>query len=110
MKHYLEIQNFALNISLEFGKNFGKDIKSRLKQKYIDLNFEELESLQNLCEKIESECWNLIENETEKLNVAHLQEKMDEKVFNKYNWINHENRKKLLNQFSYYFWKDGLIE
>lgn len=105
-----EIQNFALKIFLEFGKNFGKDISERLKEKFPDLGLLEIEKNQNICKNIEKECWNSVDSTSEKIDALKLEKILTEKIFKKYKWININNQKRIISQFSYYFWKDGLME
>ena len=105
-----EIENFALNLSLEFGKHFGKKINNRLELKFPTLTSEELENYQTLCEEINTECWNCIEPNSTKINTAKLSEILNEKIFEKYSWITERNKRRLISQFSYYFWKDGILD
>ena len=105
-----EIENFALNLSLEFGKDFEKKINNRLELKFPKLTSEELENYQTLCEEIKTECWNCIEPKSTKINTAKLSEILNEKIFEKYSWINERNKRRLISQFSYYFWKDGILD
>lgn len=105
-----EIENFALNLSLEFGKHFGRKINNRMELKFPKLTSEELENYQTLCEEIKTECWNCIEPNSTKINTAKLSEILNEKIFEKYSWINERNKRRLISQFSYYFWKDGILD
>lgn len=108
-KKLFEIENYALKISLEFGENYGRDISERLTIKFPELNLQEIENVKKLCKSIETECWSSVDA-NEKLNSEKLERILTDKVFKKHKWISLENQKKLLNQFSYYFWKDGLME
>ena len=105
-----EIENFALKLSLEFGKHFEEKINNRLQLKFPKLTSEELENYQALCEDIKTECWNYIDPKSTKIDSAKLSKILNEKIFEKYSWINKRNKSRIISQFSYYFWKDGILD
>ncbi|WP_312823053.1 hypothetical protein [Epilithonimonas sp.] len=103
-------ENFALKLSLEWGKSFGKDISERLIKKFPELNTSEIEHYKNLCKSVQNDCWNLVDYKGDSIIVDELEKRLNENVFQKYQWINKDNQRKLYSQFSYYFWKDGLLK
>lgn len=105
-----EIENYELKISLEFGENFGKDISERLFKKFSEINQNQIEFYNNLTKQINSDCWNVIDANSEQITNAELENLLENKVFKKYSWINTENKKRILSQFSYFFWKDGILK
>ncbi len=105
-----EIENFALKLSLEWGKNFGKDISERLIKKFPALNISEIEYYKDLCKSVQDDCWKLVDYKGNSITVNELEKRLKDNVFHKYQWINQDNQRKLYSQFCYYFWKDGLLE
>ncbi|MGA9213042.1 hypothetical protein [Kaistella sp.] len=104
-----QIENHALKLSLEFGKNWGESISERLLLKFPNLSQEELDFYNKLSKEVENDCWNCIENDTPQINISELYELLNIKVFAKYDWINESNQRNIKSKFSYYFWKDGRI-
>jgi|SRR6218665_1346514 len=109
-KKPFKIENFALKLSLEWGKDFGKDISERLIKKFPELNTSEIEYYKNLCKSVQNDCWNLVDYKGDSIVVNELEKRLNNNVFQKYQWISKDNRRKLYSQFSYYFWKDGLLK
>lgn len=105
-----KIENFALKLSLEWGKNFGKDISERLIKKFPELNISEIEYYKDLCKSVQNDCWNLVDYKGDSIIVDELEKRLNENIFKKYQWINKDNQRKLHSQFSYYFWKEGLLK
>lgn len=105
-----EIENLALKLSLEWGNNFGKDISERLVKKFPKLNISEIEDYKNLCKSVQDDCWNLVDYKGNSISVEELEKRLKDIIFHKYQWINKDNQQKLYSQFSYYFWRDGLLK
>ncbi|WP_374441743.1 hypothetical protein [Epilithonimonas sp.] len=105
-----QIENFALKLSLEWGDNFGKDISERLIKKFPELSIKEVENYKILCKNIQDDCWDLVDYKGDSINVDEFDKRLNDYIFQEYQWINTENQRKLYSQFYYYFWKDGLIK
>lgn len=105
-----QIENFALKLSLEWGNDFGKDISEKLIKKFPQLNISQIENHKNLCKSIQDDCWNLVDYKGDSIIVIELEKRFEDIIFQKYQWINKDNQRKLYSQFSYYFWKDGLLK
>lgn len=103
-------ENFALKLSLEWGDSFGKDISERLIKKFPELSIEKVENYKSLCKNIQDECWNLVDYKGDSIMVDEFDKRLNETIFQKYQWINKNNQRKLYTQFCYYFWKEGLIK
>lgn len=104
-----EIENYALKLSLEWGENFEKEISTRLLKKFPNLSKEQLENYESLYKNIKQDCWNCVDYDGNQISSEELVEAI-KKVFSKYTWINKSNQNSLQSQFSYYFWKDGLLK
>ena len=105
-----EIENYALKISIEFGKKFGQDIVPKLNAKFPNLSIDEINSYKELVKNVESDCWNSVDYKGPQIDINKLHEILEEKIFLKYYWINSNNRSRIKSIFSYYFWKDGILK
>lgn len=105
-----KVENFALKLSLDWGKDFGKDISERLLIKFPKLSLTEIEYYKNLCKEVEDECWKSVDYNVPQINVNQLNESLNLNVFSRFKWINKGNRDNIEFKFQYYFWKDGILK
>ncbi len=105
-----EIENYTLNLSLDWNKNIGQNIDKKILEKFPKLSEGEIISLLKLCDKIKNDCWKSVNYEESQIDINELKKLLHKNVFEKYSWINKENKSKIIGQFSYYFWKDGLLK
>lgn len=108
MKFNDEISNVGLQFSMEFGENWLKPINERLFRKYPNLNKNELDKYDKLCEKVNKIGNDFVRKNPEKINGK--LEFIDIKRFEifmleKYNWISDENLNRLYSQSCYYAMK-----
>lgn len=98
-----EVLNVALDMSLEWGENWLKDINERILEAYPKLTAEEADNLNRWCVEVRDFAYRLIECEynppKEKLTEMAIKQ-----VRRKYPQINEENLAHLYNQGMYYAW------
>ncbi|WP_209391356.1 hypothetical protein [Chryseobacterium sp. RR2-3-20] len=105
-----EIENFSLNLSLDWEKNIAQNIDKKILAKFPQLSENEIIKLLKLCDDIKSACWNSVDYKGSQINSEQLNEQLNKNVFEKYPWIDSKNKSRIKGQFSYYFWKDGILK
>ena len=103
------VENYALKLSLEFGRNFGQDISERLVKRFPNLSETEISNVKKLVQSVESDCWNIVNPEVLNLTPTDLTHLLNNKIFAKYGWISSANKNRINTVFSYYFWKEGYL-
>lgn len=104
------IENYALKLTLEWGKNLGKEIDARLIKKYPKLSKQEVKIYKELCKNVENDCWNSFDYNGTQINIEEFDNLLINNVFKKYTWINNRNKSDIKSKFQYYLWKDGIIK
>ena len=79
-----KIENFALKLSLDWGKDFPE----KLLIKFPKLNLIEIEYYKNLCKEVEDECWKSVDYNVPQINVNQLHESLNLNVFSRFKSIN----------------------
>jgi len=100
-----EILNNGLNLSMEFGENWLKDINERLKIKYPELTISELKKYDKLHRKVNKYAHDFIrKNPIKNGNEINFIEfdKFEDFIKNKYDWIDEKNINQLYSQSCYY--------
>lgn len=101
-----KIENFALKLSLDWGKDFSE----KLLIEFPKLNLVEIEYYKNLCKEVEDECWESVDYNVPQINVNQLHESLNLNVFSRFKSINKGNGDNIEVKFQYYFWKDGILK
>ena len=108
MKLNNEISNNGLELSMEFGENWLKEINSKLLNEYSDLSEKELNNYNRLCKTVNKTGNDFIRKNPVKTNgkIEFIDIKKFEKfILEKYSWINDKNINKLYSQSCYYAMK-----
>lgn len=103
-----QILNHALELSMEFGENWLKDIDERLFQKYPELSESDLRKADKFCRKITKSATDfVVKNPIKKEGKMTFVGSSAFNVYmlNQYGWINEENLSQLYSQSCYYAMK-----
>ncbi|WP_435354963.1 hypothetical protein [Emticicia sp. SJ17W-69] len=107
-----DILNDALDIAMEFGKNWLMPIQERLKSKYPFLSENDLNSFNSICKQIMNESNVFVANKigelvrsNQNIEFTKLKEELDKFLKVKQDWIDDKNIIRLLNQAMYYAYK-----
>ena len=101
-----KIENYALKLSLEWERG----ISERLLEKFPNLSKEQINYYENLCKNVKDDCWNCVDYNGPQINIDEFVNALDHKIYLKYTWIDKNNKRTLYSQFSYYFWKEGVLK
>jgi hypothetical protein len=97
--HPDDILNYALELHLEWGENFGKPIHDRMKQKYPHLWPQEIDQLDSLAKAIKYDSFRLFEQERDK---EILEYEVQRRIKEQFPGISQDNINSLTVQGMYY--------
>ena len=104
----VEILNYGLQLSMEFGKNWLKPINERLAIKFPDLNRQQQEECNMICKKVHQIAHNyVIENPVHSNLGIEFVDFYQFRLFilAKYGWLSTTNLQRLYSQSCYYAYK-----
>lgn len=104
----IEILNSGLDFSMEFGENWLRSIHQRLKAEYPELNADDLDACNNICNEINRFAHEFIrENPVEKSpELKFVEYSVFENYMKKnFDWISAANLSRLYSQSCYYAYK-----
>ncbi|MNG72465.1 hypothetical protein D3C87_629410 [compost metagenome] len=101
----IEVLNYGLQLSMEFGKNWLKPINERLEIKFPNLNKQQQEECNLICKRVHQIAHNYVAENPIRSDsgvefVAFNQFKQF--ILTKYNWLSTANLQRLYSQSCYY--------
>ena len=99
-----DILNVAMNLTLEWGKNWLSPVDDRLKGFFPNIGDDKAKRIDTYIKETRNDIFNIIEQYYLK-ELSDTQMKL--KIKDKYPFMNNDNYTRLLSQGMYYAWKDN---